>query len=101
MTYALQICNLSTLTSLLFTLHDHLVTARHDMKILIIEHEPKAGKYLGPGLNEAGFVADVVGDVLDGLHLALTDSYDLLVLDMMLPRIGGQNQCKINGVSPH
>jgi len=36
------------------------------MKILIIEDEPKAGKYLRRGLNEAGFVADVVGDGLDG-----------------------------------
>jgi len=59
------------------------------MKILIIEDEPKAGKYLRRGLNEAGFVADVVGDGLDGLHLALTESYDLLVLDVMLPRIDG------------
>jgi len=59
------------------------------MKILIIEDEPKAGKYLRRGLNEAGFVADVVEDGLDGLHFALTESYDLIVLDVMLPGIDG------------
>lgn len=59
------------------------------MKILIIEDEPKAGMYLRRGLNEAGFVADVAGDGRDGLHLALTESYDLIVLDVMLPGIDG------------
>jgi two-component system copper resistance phosphate regulon response regulator CusR len=59
------------------------------MKILIIEDEPKMGKYLRRGLIEAGFVADVAADGRDGLHFALTESYDLVVLDVMLPGIDG------------
>jgi two-component system copper resistance phosphate regulon response regulator CusR len=59
------------------------------MKILIIEDEPKTGKFLKKGLTEAGFVADVATDGRDGLHLALTESYDLVVLDVMLPGIDG------------
>jgi len=59
------------------------------MRILIIEDEPKTGKYLRRGLVEAGFVADVAADGRDGLHLALTENYDLAVLDVMLPGIDG------------
>lgn len=59
------------------------------MKILIIEDEPKTGKYLRRGLIEAGFVTDLAGDGRDGLHLALTESYDLAVLDVMLPVLDG------------
>jgi len=59
------------------------------MKILIVEDEPKTGKFLKKGLTEAGFVADVAADGRDGLHLALTENYDLVVLDVMLPGIDG------------
>ena len=59
------------------------------MKILIVEDEQKTGDYLKQGLSEAGFVADLARDGVDGLHLALTDDYDLVVLDVMLPRLDG------------
>ena len=59
------------------------------MKILIVEDEPKTGDYLKQGLSEAGFVADLVRDGVDGRHLALTDDYDLVVLDVMLPGLDG------------
>jgi len=59
------------------------------MKILIVEDEQKTGDYLKQGLSEAGFVADLARDGIDGLHLALTDDYDLVVLDVMLPRLDG------------
>ena len=59
------------------------------MKILIVEDEQKTGDYLKQGLSEAGFVADLARDGADGLHLALTDDYDLVVLDVMLPRLDG------------
>ena len=59
------------------------------MKILIIEDEPKTGNYLKQGLVEAGFVADLVRDGEKGLQRALTDDYDLIVLDVMLPGIDG------------
>ena len=59
------------------------------MKILIVEDEQKTGDYLKQGLSEAGFVTDLARDGVDGLHLALTDDYDLLVLDVMLPKLDG------------
>lgn len=59
------------------------------MKILIVEDEQKTGDYLKQGLSEAGFMVDLARDGLDGVHLALTDDYDLVVLDVMLPRLNG------------
>lgn len=59
------------------------------MKILIVEDEYKTGTYLKRGLTAAGFVVDCARDGVNGLHLALTDSYDLIVLDVMLPGIDG------------
>ena len=59
------------------------------MKILIVEDEPKTGDYLKQGLVEAGFVVDLLRDGRDGLHHALTDSFDLAILDVMLPGIDG------------
>ena len=59
------------------------------MKILVVEDEPKTGDYLTQGLTEAGFVVDLARNGIDGLHLALTEAYDLTVLDVMLPGIDG------------
>lgn len=59
------------------------------MKILVVEDELKTGTYLKQGLLEAGFVVDLAANGLDGLHLALTEAYDLAVLDVMLPGIDG------------
>lgn len=59
------------------------------MKILIIEDEQKTGDYLKQGLSEAGFVTDLARDGIDGMHLAMTDDYDLVILDVMLPGIDG------------
>jgi two-component system copper resistance phosphate regulon response regulator CusR len=55
------------------------------MRILIVEDERKTADYLCKGLSESGFVADVASRGDDGLHLALTEYYDLIVLDVMLP----------------
>jgi two-component system copper resistance phosphate regulon response regulator CusR len=55
------------------------------MKILIVEDEKKTASYLEKGLTESGFVVDVAGSGEDGLHMARTGGYDLLVLDVMLP----------------
>ena len=59
------------------------------MKILIVEDEPKTGDYLKQGLTEAGFTVDLARHGTDGLHLALTDKYDLAILDVMLPGTDG------------
>jgi len=59
------------------------------MKLLIVEDENKIGDYLQQGLSEAGFVVDLARNGLDGHHLAMTEVYDLLILDIMLPDIDG------------
>ena len=59
------------------------------MKILIIEDEPKTGDYLRQGLREAGFVVDLIQDGLDGLHHGIEGDKDLIILDVMLPRMDG------------
>lgn len=71
------------------------------MKILIVEDEPKTGEYLRQGLSEAGFVVDLARDGLDGLHLATTGDHDLLVLDVMLPRMDGWAVLQALRVSGH
>ncbi|MGX6571232.1 heavy metal response regulator transcription factor [Cupriavidus necator] len=59
------------------------------MKLLVVEDESKTGEYLRQGLTEAGFVVDLVANGLDGQHLALNESYDLIILDVMLPDLDG------------
>jgi two-component system copper resistance phosphate regulon response regulator CusR len=59
------------------------------MKILVIEDEPKAGEYLKKGLEESGFVVDLARNGVDGLHAALEESHDVIVLDVMLPGMDG------------
>ena len=59
------------------------------MKILIVEDEPKTGAYLRQGLTEAGFVTDLARDGWEGLELAKSGHYDLMILDVMLPGLDG------------
>jgi two-component system copper resistance phosphate regulon response regulator CusR len=59
------------------------------MKILLVEDEPKTGEYLKQGLTEAGYLTDWVTDGLTGKHQALSESYDLIILDVMLPMLDG------------
>lgn len=59
------------------------------MKILVVEDEIKAGDYLKQGLSEAGFMVDIARNGVDGLHFALTEDYQLISLDVMLPKLDG------------
>lgn len=55
------------------------------MKLLVIEDEAKTASYLHKGLSEAGFVVDVADRGDQGLDIAWTGEYDLIILDVMLP----------------
>jgi two-component system, OmpR family, copper resistance phosphate regulon response regulator CusR len=59
------------------------------MSILVIEDDPKTGDYLKKGLKEHGYTVDLARSGTDGLHLALSQDYELVVLDVMLPGIDG------------
>lgn len=59
------------------------------MKLLVVEDEVKAGQYLQKGLTESGFTVDLCYDGVDGLYHATSQPYDLIVLDIMLPKLNG------------
>jgi two-component system, OmpR family, copper resistance phosphate regulon response regulator CusR len=59
------------------------------MRILIVEDDRKTAAYLRKGLSESGFIVDVADQGEDGLYLALTGEYDLVILDVMLPKRDG------------
>src|ERR1700722_17944987 len=59
------------------------------MRLLLIEDEPKTIAYLKKGLTESGFVVDVADNGEEGLFLATECQYDLIILDVMLPKMDG------------
>lgn len=59
------------------------------MKILVIEDEAKISSYLKKGLEEEGYTVDIAADGEEGLSLALGYDYDLIILDVMLPKRDG------------
>ena len=59
------------------------------MRLLIIEDETKTSLYLCKGLTESGYTVDCAVHGGDGLHLAQTGQYDLIILDVMLPERDG------------
>lgn len=59
------------------------------MKVLLIEDEFKMADLIRKGLKENGFLVDVAHHGSDGLKLALSHDYDMIVLDVMIPGIDG------------
>ena len=59
------------------------------MKLLVAEDDPKTATYLQQGLSEAGFSVDRVMTGTDALQHALSEAYDLLILDVMMPGLDG------------
>lgn len=65
------------------------------MRILIIEDDRKIANAIKKGLEQELFAADVSYEGQDGLGLALTIEYDLIVLDRMLPELDGLEICRL------
>ncbi len=59
------------------------------MRILLVEDDPKIADFVRKGLEEAGFALDHADNGEDGLHLALSEPYDVAIFDLMLPRMDG------------
>ncbi|HYQ87920.1 MAG TPA: heavy metal response regulator transcription factor [Bacteroidota bacterium] len=59
------------------------------MKILVVEDEKKVAKFLKQGLEEERYAVDVASDGLQGESLALSGDYDLIILDIFLPKKDG------------
>jgi two-component system OmpR family response regulator len=59
------------------------------MRLLLVEDDKKIALFIVRGLKEAGFAVDHAVDGEDGLHLAMTEPYDVLIIDIMLPKLDG------------
>ncbi len=59
------------------------------MRILLVEDEPGIANFVRQGLTEAGYAVDLAWDGREGLAYAQAADYDVLVLDIMLPKMNG------------
>lgn len=59
------------------------------MRILVVEDEKKVASFIQRGLEGEGFQIDVAGDGEEGVALARTNPYDLILMDVMLPKMDG------------
>ena len=64
------------------------------MRILVVEDERVAADVLAKGLREHAYAVDIAGDGVTALEQASTNDYDLIVLDLLLPRINGLDVCR-------
>ena len=64
-------------------------STKHFMRLLLIEDEKKTAAYLADGLRASGFIVNIAYDGQEGLFLAQEYAFDLIILDVMLPKIDG------------
>jgi len=64
------------------------------MRILVVEDEKKIADFIKRGLKEEGYAVDSAYDGEQGLFLSKTNEYDLILLDLMLPKLDGQSLFK-------
>ncbi len=64
------------------------------MRILVIEDNPDIAANIGDYLAEKGHVVDFAGDGVTGLHLAVVEDFDAIVLDLTLPGMDGLEVCR-------
>ena len=64
------------------------------MRLLVVEDEPKLAQYIHRGLSEESFMVDIARDGEEALERAARTTYDLVILDLMLPRMDGFAVCR-------
>jgi heavy metal response regulator len=64
------------------------------MRILVIEDEKKIADFIRRGLKEEGYSVDTAYEGQTGLFLAKTNDYDVILLDIMVPKVDGLTLCK-------
>jgi heavy metal response regulator len=64
------------------------------MRILVVEDEKKIAGFIKRGLKEEGYAVDTAADGDEGYELASVNDYDLIILDIMLPKCDGVTLCK-------
>jgi heavy metal response regulator len=70
------------------------VTYNKSMRILIVEDDKKVGGFLKKGLQEEQYAVDVCRNGTDALYMAQLNSYDAIILDIMLPGMDGFTVCR-------
>lgn len=63
------------------------------MRVLLVEDEKKMASFIERGLKEEGYAVDVTHDGESGFVYATTNTYDVMILDLMLPKINGFDLC--------
>ncbi len=64
------------------------------MRVLLVEDEPHVAGIINKGLTENGFSISVALDGITGLEMATNNSFDVIILDIMLPGLSGMQICK-------
>jgi two-component system OmpR family response regulator len=64
------------------------------MRVLVVEDDAAMAAALSLGLGAEGFAVEVAADGVDGLWMATENSFDLIVLDIMLPKLSGYEVCE-------
>ena len=64
------------------------------MRLLVVEDEPKVASFIKKGLEAENYAVDVAPDGEEGLHLGASEDYDLILLDILLPKLNGYEVLK-------
>ena len=64
------------------------------MRVLVVEDEPRLAVGLRNGLEAEGFAVDIAADGVEGLWMAREHPHDVIVLDIMLPKLSGHEICQ-------
>lgn len=64
------------------------------MRVLLVEDEPRISEFIARGLGEQGYGVDVASDGLEALEWVSVASFDLIILDVMLPGVNGFDVCR-------
>jgi len=73
--------------------HDRLRKERH-MRLLLVEDDARIARFVAKGLREEAYAVDVTGNGDDALYEAAINSYDLVILDVMIPGRNGFEVCR-------
>jgi DNA-binding response OmpR family regulator len=64
------------------------------MRVLVVEDEAKIARFISKGLQEEGYAVDIASDGEEAMSCAMSTTYDLILLDLMLPKLDGITVCR-------
>jgi DNA-binding response OmpR family regulator len=81
--------------------HKSLADTGSNMRILLVEDDEDLGEFIQKGLREERYAVDLAADGEEALELAESNPYDLLIVDVMLPKMDGLTLCRRLRASGH